>query len=85
MSNSFESVCVWHVHIKCQMLARGGDLIMIIGSKLQNKCERVQKETLPCFLCKRNDSPAHSQAQCDIHANQTALMPCPHSTLTPFV
>lgn len=43
-------VCVCHVHIKSQMLARGRDLITIIGSKLQNKCERVQKGSLPCSV-----------------------------------
>lgn len=43
-------VCVWHVHIKSQMFARGSNLITIIGSKLQNKCERVQKGSLPCSV-----------------------------------
>lgn len=50
---------VWHVHIKCQMLARGSDLVMIIGSfkhQTSKQMLRVQKETLRWFLCGCNDS-----------------------------
>lgn len=71
MSTSFESVCVWTVHIKYQMLPWGRDLIMIIGSKLQNKCSKFKQRPSPASSEDLMTLQHTPQAQCDIHTQQT--------------
>lgn len=72
--------CVRHVHIKYQMLPRGSDLVMIIGSKLQNKCTEFKNRTFPASLVDVMTLLHTPQAQCDIHTNQTQSAT---KTLTP--
>lgn len=62
---------VWHAHIKYQMLPRGSDLIMIIGSKLQNKCAEFKKRPSPASSVNVMTLLHTPQAHCDIHTNQT--------------
>ena len=79
--------CVWHVHIKYQMLPRGSDLIMIIGSKLQNKCAEFKKRPSPASSVNVMTLLHTPQAQCDIHTNHTHsvwLPPPPIPATRPF-
>lgn len=70
--------CVWHVHIKYQMLPRGSDLVMIIGSKLQNKCAEFKNRPSPASSEDVMTLLHTPRAQCDIHTNQIQSLPRTH-------